>query len=193
MSLRPLPQTETSTLKGPWRMRSWTSRSWCLVVAMDLLGDGAAKDEVMDLKVMMPISWERRLGLLGKLVLVTGGTNGIGLLVVASLLSRNIKSRLLLSDLEKASSLFGKQDESVVILPSSWLILLVLLFAISPGLTAIVDDSVFYLINCLPGGYYFFRYVSFWCVSKFYFCTWNHQQRGEEDDVGNAGDEHVSQ
>jgi hypothetical protein len=37
-----------------------------------------------------------------------------GQLVVASLLSRNIKSRLLLRDPEKASSLFGKQDESVL-------------------------------------------------------------------------------
>uniref|UniRef100_A0A804LKH0 NAD(P)-binding domain-containing protein n=2 Tax=Zea mays TaxID=4577 RepID=A0A804LKH0_MAIZE len=36
------------------------------------------------------------------------------LLVVASLLSRNIKSRLLLRDPEKASALFGKQDESVL-------------------------------------------------------------------------------
>ncbi|KAG5517464.1 hypothetical protein RHGRI_038018 [Rhododendron griersonianum] len=35
----------------------------------------------------------------------------IGQLVVASLLTRNIKSRLLLRDPEKATSLFGKQDE----------------------------------------------------------------------------------
>lgn len=34
-----------------------------------------------------------------------------GQLVVASLLKRNIKSRLLLRDLEKATKLFGKQDE----------------------------------------------------------------------------------
>ncbi|KAJ1297095.1 hypothetical protein BS78_01G351700 [Paspalum vaginatum] len=47
-----------------------------------------------------------------KLVLVVGGTGGVGQLVVASLLSRNIKSRLLLRDPEKASSLFGKQDEN---------------------------------------------------------------------------------
>lgn len=32
-------------------------------------------------------------------------------LIVASLLSRNIKSRLLLRDPEKATTLFGKQDE----------------------------------------------------------------------------------
>ncbi|CAA7015251.1 unnamed protein product [Microthlaspi erraticum] len=46
-----------------------------------------------------------------KLVLVVGGTGGVGQLVVASLLKRNIKSRLLLRDLEKATRLFGKQDE----------------------------------------------------------------------------------
>ncbi|CAD6211220.1 unnamed protein product [Miscanthus lutarioriparius] len=69
-----------------------------------------------------------------KLVLVVGGTGGVGeipisllsvlalfsifpirrQLVVASLLSRNIKSRLLLRDPEKALSLFGKQNESVL-------------------------------------------------------------------------------
>ncbi|KAL5218730.1 hypothetical protein ABZP36_019414 [Zizania latifolia] len=47
-----------------------------------------------------------------KLVLVVGGTGGVGQLVVASLLSRNIKTRLLLRDPAKAVSLFGKQDES---------------------------------------------------------------------------------
>ncbi|KAH1090663.1 hypothetical protein J1N35_017920 [Gossypium stocksii] len=46
-----------------------------------------------------------------KLVLVVGATGGVGQLVVASLLNRNIKSRLLLRDPEKASSLFGNQDE----------------------------------------------------------------------------------
>lgn len=49
-----------------------------------------------------------------KLVLVVGGTGGVGQLVVASLLSRNIKSRLLLRDPEKALSLFGKQDENLL-------------------------------------------------------------------------------
>jgi len=34
-----------------------------------------------------------------------------GQLVVASLLKRNIRSRLLLRDLDKATKLFGKQDE----------------------------------------------------------------------------------
>ncbi|KAL0459144.1 UNVERIFIED_CONTAM: putative protein, chloroplastic [Sesamum latifolium] len=46
-----------------------------------------------------------------KLVLVVGGTGGVGQLVVASLLNRNIKSRLLLRNPEKATALFGEQDE----------------------------------------------------------------------------------
>ncbi|PIN17414.1 putative dehydrogenase [Handroanthus impetiginosus] len=46
-----------------------------------------------------------------KLVLVVGGTGGVGQLVVASLLDRNIKSRLLLRNPEKATTLFGEQDE----------------------------------------------------------------------------------
>lgn len=37
-----------------------------------------------------------------------------GQLIVASLLDRNIKSRLLLRDPEKATSLFGKQDEETL-------------------------------------------------------------------------------
>ncbi|XP_050370348.1 sanguinarine reductase [Argentina anserina] len=45
-----------------------------------------------------------------KLVLVIGGTGGVGQLVVASLLDRNIKARLLLRDTEKATALFGEQD-----------------------------------------------------------------------------------
>ncbi|KAL6966593.1 hypothetical protein U1Q18_032375 [Sarracenia purpurea var. burkii] len=45
-----------------------------------------------------------------KLVLVVGGSGGVGQLVVASLLSRNIKSHLLLRDPEKATALFGKQS-----------------------------------------------------------------------------------
>ncbi|MED6127036.1 hypothetical protein PIB30_084266 [Stylosanthes scabra] len=46
-----------------------------------------------------------------KLVLVVGGSGGVGQLVVASLLQRNVKSRLILRDPEKAKALFGKQDE----------------------------------------------------------------------------------
>ncbi|CAM0873226.1 unnamed protein product [Alopecurus aequalis] len=49
-----------------------------------------------------------------KLVLVVGGTGGVGQLVVASLLTRKIKTRLLLRNPEKAVSLFGKQDESLL-------------------------------------------------------------------------------
>ncbi|KAI4368637.1 hypothetical protein MLD38_017172 [Melastoma candidum] len=44
-----------------------------------------------------------------KVVLVFGGTGGVGQLVVASLLERNIKTRLFLRDPDKATSLFGKQ------------------------------------------------------------------------------------
>ncbi|XP_043726239.1 uncharacterized protein At2g34460, chloroplastic isoform X2 [Telopea speciosissima] len=46
-----------------------------------------------------------------KLVLVVGGTGGVGQLIVASLLNRNIKSHLLLRDTLKGSTLFGEQDE----------------------------------------------------------------------------------
>ncbi|XP_045790983.1 uncharacterized protein At2g37660, chloroplastic-like [Trifolium pratense] len=46
-----------------------------------------------------------------KLVLVLGASGGVGQLVTASLLQRNIKSRLILRDLEKAKALFGEQDE----------------------------------------------------------------------------------
>ncbi|KAF2291883.1 hypothetical protein GH714_035984 [Hevea brasiliensis] len=75
----------------------------------------AAKEEViqspnsvstLDSKTTLPSS--------SKLVLVVGGTGGVGQLVVASLLDRNIKSRLLLRDPEKATALFGKQDEETL-------------------------------------------------------------------------------
>ncbi|KAL2319413.1 hypothetical protein Fmac_028382 [Flemingia macrophylla] len=46
-----------------------------------------------------------------KLVLVVGGSGGVGQLVVASLLQRNVKSRLILRDPEKATELFGEQDK----------------------------------------------------------------------------------
>ncbi|KAJ4845976.1 hypothetical protein Tsubulata_000785 [Turnera subulata] len=49
-----------------------------------------------------------------KLVLVVGGTGGVGQLVVASLLDRKIKSRLLLREPAKATSLFGQQDEEIL-------------------------------------------------------------------------------
>ncbi|KAK3004792.1 hypothetical protein RJ639_019925 [Escallonia herrerae] len=46
-----------------------------------------------------------------KLVLVAGGCGGVGQLIVASLLNRNIKSRIIVRDCEKATTLFGEQDE----------------------------------------------------------------------------------
>eukprot|EP00262_Sarcandra_glabra_P002885 TRINITY_DN13286_c0_g1_i1.p1 TRINITY_DN13286_c0_g1~~TRINITY_DN13286_c0_g1_i1.p1 ORF type:complete len:350 (+),score=55.56 TRINITY_DN13286_c0_g1_i1:33-1052(+) len=49
-----------------------------------------------------------------KVVLVAGGTGGVGQLVVASLLNRNIKSHVLLRDPLKGTSLFGKQDENIL-------------------------------------------------------------------------------
>lgn len=49
-----------------------------------------------------------------KLVLVVGATGGVGQLIVASLLSRNIKSRLFLRDPTKAVCLFGIQDEGTL-------------------------------------------------------------------------------
>ncbi|XP_059278089.1 protein TIC 62, chloroplastic isoform X2 [Lycium ferocissimum] len=46
-----------------------------------------------------------------KTVLVVGGSGGVGQIVVASLLNRNVKLRLILRDPEKATTLFGEQDE----------------------------------------------------------------------------------
>lgn len=63
-------------------------------------------DPALDSKTSPPAS--------SKLVLVVGGSGGVGQLIVASLLDRNIKSRLLLRDPEKATSLFGKQDEETL-------------------------------------------------------------------------------
>ncbi|OIW18857.1 hypothetical protein TanjilG_25300 [Lupinus angustifolius] len=45
-----------------------------------------------------------------KLVLLLGASGGVGQLVAAALLQRNVKSRLILRDPEKATTLFGKQD-----------------------------------------------------------------------------------
>nr|AFK43374.1 unknown [Lotus japonicus] len=49
-----------------------------------------------------------------KLVLVVGGSGGVGQLVVASLLQRNIKSRLILRNPERATALFGDQDKETL-------------------------------------------------------------------------------
>lgn len=51
-----------------------------------------------------------------------------GQLVVASLISRNIKSRLLLRDPEKALSLFGRQDEDRLKASAHFCIIFVLCF-----------------------------------------------------------------
>ncbi|XP_057955651.1 uncharacterized protein At5g02240 isoform X2 [Malania oleifera] len=49
-----------------------------------------------------------------KFVLVVGASGGVGQLIVASLINRNIKSRLLLRDTQKAATLFGIQDEDML-------------------------------------------------------------------------------
>ncbi|GMH13022.1 hypothetical protein Nepgr_014863 [Nepenthes gracilis] len=49
-----------------------------------------------------------------KSVLVIGGSGGVGQLIVASLLSRKMKLRLLLRDPEKANTLFGEQDQEIL-------------------------------------------------------------------------------
>ncbi|KAA8549841.1 hypothetical protein F0562_001525 [Nyssa sinensis] len=49
-----------------------------------------------------------------KHVLVVGGSGGVGQLIVASLLNRNIKARLFLRDPEKATTLFGKQEDETL-------------------------------------------------------------------------------
>ncbi|GAB2287070.1 hypothetical protein Dimus_021455 [Dionaea muscipula] len=49
-----------------------------------------------------------------KLVLVVGGSGGVGQLIVASLLNRKVKSRLILRDPEKATILFGEQDQEIL-------------------------------------------------------------------------------
>ncbi|GLT50722.1 hypothetical protein SLA2020_241880 [Shorea laevis] len=65
-----------------------------------------SSDSTLDSKAAFPAS--------SKLVLVVGASGGVGQLVVASLLNRNIKSRLLLRDPEKATTLFGSQDEETL-------------------------------------------------------------------------------
>ncbi|OAY61345.1 uncharacterized protein At2g34460, chloroplastic isoform X2 [Manihot esculenta] len=57
---------------------------------------------ILKLPFLLPPSWFLLLAVL------------VVLLVVASLLDRNIKSRLLLRDPEKATALFGKQDEETL-------------------------------------------------------------------------------
>ncbi|KAG0452340.1 hypothetical protein HPP92_025004 [Vanilla planifolia] len=74
---------------------------------------GAVKDEqVLSTSTETQISETNPFP--SKVVLVVGGTGGVGQLVVASLLNRNIKSRLLLRDPAKGTCLFGMQDEKVL-------------------------------------------------------------------------------
>ena len=55
-----------------------------------------------------------------------------GQLVVASLLNRNIKARLLLRDPEKATTLFGKQDEETLQVTTSLCFLMANLIVCEP-------------------------------------------------------------
>uniref|UniRef100_A0A0A9DID2 NAD(P)-binding domain-containing protein n=1 Tax=Arundo donax TaxID=35708 RepID=A0A0A9DID2_ARUDO len=90
-----------------------------------------------------------------KLVLVAGGTGGVGQLVVASLLSRNVKSRLLLRDPEKAASLFGKQDESFL--------------QVYKGDTRNPNDLDPQMFAV--GSFFFFEFIQFVCLWVIYFCN----------------------
>ncbi|KAL8204523.1 hypothetical protein R6Q57_010146 [Mikania cordata] len=51
-----------------------------------------------------------------QLVLVIGGTGGVGQLVVASLLDRGVKLRLLLRNPDKATTLFGEHEEKLQVI-----------------------------------------------------------------------------
>lgn len=59
-----------------------------------------------------------------------------GQLVVASLLSRNIKVRLILRDPDKATSLFGEQDEEKFQVQLAFFVLFTLAQATTDDLTA---------------------------------------------------------
>lgn len=73
--------------------------------ASEKVGESLATDSIQDFEDA-PLRPS-----MSKFVLVIGGTGGVGQLVVASLLNRNIKLCLLLRNPEKATTLFGKQDE----------------------------------------------------------------------------------
>ncbi|WOL00537.1 hypothetical protein Cni_G09250 [Canna indica] len=74
----------------------------------------AVKEEETQSSVLAEEETSRASSSDSKLVLVIGATGGVGQLIVASLLSRNIKSRLLIRDPSKAVSLFGIQDENTI-------------------------------------------------------------------------------
>ncbi|KAH6814323.1 Rossmann-fold superfamily protein [Perilla frutescens var. frutescens] len=79
------------------------------VVAASVSGSNAVSEQVVDTTQDAQTTISRPSS--SKLVLVVGGTGGVGQLVVASLLDRNIRARLLLRNPEKATTLFGEQDE----------------------------------------------------------------------------------
>uniref|UniRef100_A0A5B7BPL0 NAD(P)-binding domain-containing protein n=1 Tax=Davidia involucrata TaxID=16924 RepID=A0A5B7BPL0_DAVIN len=78
------------------------SSSICHAVKEELI-QSPNSESTQDSQITTPAS--------SKLILVLGGSGGVGQLIVASLLNRNIKARLLLRDPEKATTLFGKQEE----------------------------------------------------------------------------------
>ncbi|CAK7331156.1 unnamed protein product [Dovyalis caffra] len=86
--------------------RKTTSPLVVHAVKEEVIGQSPISEATLDSKSISPSS--------SKLVLVVGGTGGVGQLVVASLLNRNIKSRLLLRGPEKAIELFGEQDEEML-------------------------------------------------------------------------------
>ncbi|XP_075494303.1 uncharacterized protein At2g34460, chloroplastic [Primulina tabacum] len=85
-----------------------SSYLWCSNAASEKVGETLTIDSIQDFEDA-PLQPSR-----SKLVLVIGGTGGVGQLVVASFLNRKIKLRLLLRNPEKATTLFGKQDEEIL-------------------------------------------------------------------------------
>ncbi|RDY00777.1 putative protein, chloroplastic, partial [Mucuna pruriens] len=84
---------------------SLASRRSCISKRVNAKAQNALNDEIVETQS----SQLKKSS--SKLVLVVGGSGGVGQLVVASLLQRNVKSRLILRDPEKATELFGEQDE----------------------------------------------------------------------------------
>ncbi|XP_014516770.1 uncharacterized protein At2g37660, chloroplastic [Vigna radiata var. radiata] len=71
----------------------------------------AVNEEVVETQSSELKNGTQRTPSSSKLVLVVGGSGGVGQLVVASLIQQNIKSRLVLRNPEKATELFGEQDK----------------------------------------------------------------------------------
>uniref|UniRef100_A0A6M2EP21 NAD(P)-binding domain-containing protein n=1 Tax=Populus davidiana TaxID=266767 RepID=A0A6M2EP21_9ROSI len=104
----PLLPLNTSSEYGSFKCfassrRRMTSPLVAHAVKEEVIDQSPNSEATLDSETTSPSS--------SKLVLVVGGSGGVGQLVVAALLNRNIKSRLLLRDPEKAVALFGKQDE----------------------------------------------------------------------------------